>query len=204
MFGIGMLELVLILVLATIVLGPEKMVEFSGQMARLLAKFRTETEGITQEFRDAFDLELDGSKASGGDTTSRVTPGLGPAVLPNPKAAKAGPSEPAVAEQAPAGVADVVEQSTEAVAVAAVAEEESVRDDSPDAEAVAISVGELVPEDVDVEPQLIAGPVLVEDEQEEAQAPQASLESETETVEDLAVLDVEEEVVAESEGQEQR
>ncbi len=58
MFGIGLTELVVILVLAALVVGPEEMIQFAGQMGRWLAKFRRETEGVTREFKEAFNLEL--------------------------------------------------------------------------------------------------------------------------------------------------
>lgn len=58
MFGIGMTELVVILVLAALVVGPEEMIQFAGQMGRWLARFRRETEGVTREFKEAFNLEL--------------------------------------------------------------------------------------------------------------------------------------------------
>ena len=58
MFGIGLLELLTILVLATLVMGPEGMVKFAGQLGQWLAKFRRETEGVTKEFKEAFNLEL--------------------------------------------------------------------------------------------------------------------------------------------------
>jgi sec-independent protein translocase protein TatB len=58
MFGIGVTELLLILVLATIFLGPERMIEFAGQLGRWVAKLRAQTSDVTREFRDAFDVEL--------------------------------------------------------------------------------------------------------------------------------------------------
>jgi Sec-independent protein translocase protein TatA len=58
MFGIGLPELITILILATIFLGPEGMVKFASQAGRWLAKFRRETEGVTKEFKEAFNLEL--------------------------------------------------------------------------------------------------------------------------------------------------
>ncbi|MHB1318568.1 MAG: Sec-independent protein translocase subunit TatA/TatB, partial [Anaerolineae bacterium] len=58
MFGIGLMELLTILVLATLVMGPEGMVKFAGQLGQWLAKFRRETEGVTREFKEAFNLEL--------------------------------------------------------------------------------------------------------------------------------------------------
>jgi sec-independent protein translocase protein TatA len=58
MFGIGLMELLTILVLATVVLGPERMVDFARQLGRWMAKFRAETDSVTKEFREAFNLEL--------------------------------------------------------------------------------------------------------------------------------------------------
>jgi sec-independent protein translocase protein TatB len=66
MFGIGVSELLVILVLATIFLGPEKMVEFAGQLGRWVTKLRAETSDYTREFRDAFNVEL-------GDIKSEIT-----------------------------------------------------------------------------------------------------------------------------------
>ncbi|MBC7236055.1 MAG: twin-arginine translocase TatA/TatE family subunit [Chloroflexi bacterium] len=57
MFGIGTGEILLILIITMLVVGPERMVQLAGQMGRMLAKLRQETDSMTQEFRDALNLE---------------------------------------------------------------------------------------------------------------------------------------------------
>jgi Tat protein translocase TatB subunit len=51
MFGIGMPELLLILALALIVLGPKKLPELAKTLGKGLAEFRRATEEIKDEFR---------------------------------------------------------------------------------------------------------------------------------------------------------
>jgi|GEM_PF-676311 len=57
MFGIGIGEIILILVIGTLVVGPERMVAFARDAGRMLAKFRRETDSVSQEFREALDLD---------------------------------------------------------------------------------------------------------------------------------------------------
>ncbi len=214
MFGIGMLELVVILVLATIVLGPEKMVEFAGDLGRWLAKFRAETSGITREFRDAFDMEINDirgelnefqrdlsefkdveeSLSELEDTLSapletgqpKAPRGARPAYN-LPTGAAAGDDamarfqaarqerqqqtlqnqqqrrEQQQAQERPtAPEATPVELQSEPESIQEVPTPEIVRDLSPDAEAIEISV-ELVGEDDEIEPMVLDGPELMED-----------------------------------------
>jgi sec-independent protein translocase protein TatB len=207
MFGIGMLELIVILVLATIVVGPEKMIEFAGELGRWLAKFRAETSGITREFRDAFDVELkdirgelnefqrdlDGIKDLGetlsdpletGQSTARsATAQRGRPAYNLPTGAGAGDAmakfqatrqerqQQTLQEQQQrqtqgrptAPETDPVELSPEPESITEVPTPEIVRDLSPDAEAIEISVGELVGEDDELEPMVLDGPELMED-----------------------------------------
>jgi TatA/E family protein of Tat protein translocase len=51
MFGIGMPELLLILVLALIVLGPKKLPELARALGKGMAEFRRATDELKQEFR---------------------------------------------------------------------------------------------------------------------------------------------------------
>jgi sec-independent protein translocase protein TatB len=51
MFGIGMPELLLILALALIVLGPKKLPELAKALGKGLAEFRRATEDLKSEFR---------------------------------------------------------------------------------------------------------------------------------------------------------
>lgn len=57
MFGIGTGELLLILVIAVLVIGPEKMVEFAGKLGRFIAKFRQQSDEVTREFREALAVD---------------------------------------------------------------------------------------------------------------------------------------------------
>lgn len=57
MFGIGTGEILLILVIAMMVVGPERMVKFARDAGRILAQFRQQTESMTKEFRDALAVD---------------------------------------------------------------------------------------------------------------------------------------------------
>src|SRR5207249_8054693 len=60
MFGIGMLELLLILVLALIVLGPKKLPELARALGKGMAEFRRATDELKEEFRQ-MEHEIDSS-----------------------------------------------------------------------------------------------------------------------------------------------
>ena len=60
MFGIGMPELLLILALALIVLGPKKLPELAKTLGKGLAEFRRATDEIKDEFRQ-MEQEIDES-----------------------------------------------------------------------------------------------------------------------------------------------
>ncbi len=72
MFGIGTGEIIAILVITALVVGPEKMVELAGQLGRMVAKLRQQTDSMSQEFREALSLEelqeaLDEAKREAGE-----------------------------------------------------------------------------------------------------------------------------------------
>jgi sec-independent protein translocase protein TatB len=78
MFGVGTGEIVLILAIAMLVVGPERMVTFARQLGEWIAKFRRETDSVTAEFREALSLDLEegapaaqaGSKQEGGESAA--------------------------------------------------------------------------------------------------------------------------------------
>lgn len=82
MFGIGMGELLLLLVISLIVLGPERMPKLARDLGRAMAEFRKTSDELRNEFLNA-DKYL--------DTTATATPVEQPA-LPAPQAA-ASPTE---------------------------------------------------------------------------------------------------------------
>ena len=57
MFGIGMPELLLILAVALIVLGPKKLPEIARSLGRGLAEFRRTTDDVKREMQAAADLD---------------------------------------------------------------------------------------------------------------------------------------------------
>jgi TatA/E family protein of Tat protein translocase len=62
MFGIGMPELLLILGLALIVLGPKKLPELAKALGKGLAEFRRATDDLKEEFRQ-MEREVDDTAA---------------------------------------------------------------------------------------------------------------------------------------------
>jgi Tat protein translocase TatB subunit len=58
MFNVGTGELMLIMVLALIVLGPDKLPSAARQVGRYLAEFRRISGGFQQEFRNAVDAAM--------------------------------------------------------------------------------------------------------------------------------------------------
>ncbi len=182
MFGIGTGELVMILIIAMLVVGPEKMVQLSKQFGQLVAKFRQQTESVTQEFREALTLEMDDKDEDEAAPQLPSGTEIQPASAPPAEAASSAVAESA-AELAPASVAaepapedqitadELLQVELEAsmfdgeidIAVASISPENASRDAISD-QAIDLDVAELVPEDVDVQPMLIEEPVLIADE----------------------------------------
>jgi Tat protein translocase TatB subunit len=81
MFGIGMPELLLILVLALIVLGPKKLPELARTLGKGMAEFRRATDELKDEFRQV-EHEIEDSSP---EATSKGDPLLEPtAETPSP------------------------------------------------------------------------------------------------------------------------
>ena len=71
MFGIGMPELLLILAIALIVLGPKKLPELARALGKGMAEFRRATDELKEEFRH---LEHDVEDSSPSATTKDDPP----------------------------------------------------------------------------------------------------------------------------------
>ncbi|MBF8299569.1 MAG: mttA/Hcf106 family [Dehalococcoidia bacterium] len=63
-FGIGIMELLVILAVAMLVLGPEQLPQMANKLGGLLQKARTSV----AETRDAFLVDLDVKPSDGGDS----------------------------------------------------------------------------------------------------------------------------------------
>src|SRR3954453_15456701 len=92
MFNVGGGEIMVILLLALLVLGPDKLPEYARKAGRYMNEFRRMTSGFQEEFRQAMDLSdvagpptgdaasTEASTATGGDALRRTTEG--PRLLP--------------------------------------------------------------------------------------------------------------------------
>jgi TatA/E family protein of Tat protein translocase len=66
-FGIGPLELFLIIVLALIVFGPGKIPEIARQLGRTVREFKKASSALTHDFKDEFEKELNAEPARSKD-----------------------------------------------------------------------------------------------------------------------------------------
>lgn len=72
-FGLGPLEILLIVVLALIVFGPAKLPEIMGQVGKAIADFRRATSDLSDEFNRTIQAELAETRSVVEDTRSAVT-----------------------------------------------------------------------------------------------------------------------------------
>lgn len=75
MFGIGMPELLLILALALIVLGPKKLPELARALGKGMAEFRRATDELKDELRQ---MEHEIEETSSGPSTDNPSPEMPP------------------------------------------------------------------------------------------------------------------------------
>lgn len=191
-FGVGTSELLLILVIAILVVGPERMVKLSRDAGRWLAKFRQITESVTKEFRETFSLEeLEEAETSieapsavaGGtdapptviDASARVVGEVVPALedVPAEPPAELPASEAAQLEMELAS--ELVDGEIEVSPPAEMVLLEGEADTDGEAlsrvrlEPVPVQLAELVPADAEVEPIYVDQVVLVADDAAESE-----------------------------------
>lgn len=179
-FGVGTSELLLILVIAMLVVGPERMVKLARDGGKALARLRQITESVTKEFRETFSLELDEEEESSGQGSPTVAGGLvdaraevvgevvpaleagspeEPADLPGP-VSEAAQLEAKLASELVDGEIEVG-PLTETAAAGAEAGADGGSLPSLSMEAVVVEVATLVPADADAEPVEVNEVVLV-------------------------------------------
>jgi TatA/E family protein of Tat protein translocase len=82
-FGIGPMELLLIIILGLIVFGPGKIPEVARQLGRTVREFKKASSSLTRDFKDEFEKELNSEPVqSKKNTGEKVTVETGPLGLP--------------------------------------------------------------------------------------------------------------------------
>jgi Tat protein translocase TatB subunit len=102
MFGIGIQELVVILIVALIVLGPDKLPEVARTIGKALGELRKATSGITDELRDMTNVFEDDKRP--GRQPARPRPPQAPTVAVGSNPEPAAP--PSSDDAAPAASED--------------------------------------------------------------------------------------------------
>jgi Tat protein translocase TatB subunit len=84
MFNVGGGEILVIMVLALIVLGPDKLPEAAKQAGKYLSEFRRMSHGFQQEIRSAMDLNPLNDKSSGTSASGSSSAASAPSLPPLP------------------------------------------------------------------------------------------------------------------------
>lgn len=161
MLGIGTGEILLILIIATLVVGPEQMVSFARDMGQLLSRFRQETDSVTEEFREALSVEpgTDGARETETTAAALETGGDGGTAV------AAAEEETPIEQEEPAEEVEGLSAGSDHAFIDGEVESFAPSEEEDDEKPVLIMVGEPVPKDEDVEPIVIEEPVLVMDDE---------------------------------------
>jgi Tat protein translocase TatB subunit len=73
MFGIGMPELLVILVVALVVLGPKRLPEVARQLGKAVAEFRRHTSDVMEEFQSQMRVEDDTARRTAAKPAKPAT-----------------------------------------------------------------------------------------------------------------------------------
>ena len=71
-FGIGIGELILILLLAFLAFGPGKLPEIARGLGKAVRQFSKYSSSLTNDFRNEFEKELDAPASTGKEDTTRA------------------------------------------------------------------------------------------------------------------------------------
>ena len=100
MFGIGMPEMILILAVALIVIGPKKLPDLAKSLGKAMGEFKK----ATRELKDSFEIddEINGMKTSLSDFENDVTSSIGNDVREEPQGKDPAEEEHTTSYDAPA------------------------------------------------------------------------------------------------------
>jgi sec-independent protein translocase protein TatB len=98
MFGIGTSELLVILVVALIVLGPKRLPEIARTLGKGLAELRRATSGLTDELYNARSIIEEETRGALGSDPARKPPGANTSHAARQPAAAATATDPHAAE----------------------------------------------------------------------------------------------------------
>lgn len=101
MFNVGGGEILVIMVLALIVLGPDKLPEAARQAGKYLSEFRRMSSGFQQEIRSAMDLNPLNDKPSSGPSAGTSSTEAAPSLPPLPVTEAPGANLSSAADHVP-------------------------------------------------------------------------------------------------------